>query len=267
MLLEAKNLDFSYGDRPVLRSVCLSVRAGEIVALLGPNGSGKTTLLRCLLGHLAATGAVNWEGITLSAWRRRDLAKAVAYLAQSPAWEPEQRVSDVLRMGRAPYLQAFGLESARDIDVIREVAGRLALTDLLDRPLDALSGGQRQRVFLGRCLIQEPRALLLDEPNTWLDLRNQVELGHLLVDLKRMQNLAILMASHDLNLAGQFADRLMILSQGSVAAVGPPAQVLRPELLEAAYGLPMERIERDNGRIYVFPGFTKRDELDVNDNG
>ncbi|MDB5298365.1 MAG: transporter, ATP-binding protein FepC family, partial [Phycisphaerales bacterium] len=116
-LLQSENLSFSYGDRPILRGVALRLAPGEVVALLGPNGSGKSTLLRCLLGHLPASGTIIWEQRSLADWRRRDLARRVAYLAQSPAWEPEQRVSDVLRMGRSPYLQAFGIESPRDVEV------------------------------------------------------------------------------------------------------------------------------------------------------
>ncbi|MDB5173423.1 MAG: transporter [Phycisphaerales bacterium] len=252
-LLQSENLSFSYGDRPILRGVALRLAPGEVVALLGPNGSGKSTLLRCLLGHLPASGTIIWEQRSLADWRRRDLARRVAYLAQSPAWEPEQRVSDVLRMGRSPYLQAFGIESPRDVEVVGQVARALGLADFFDRRMHALSGGQRQLVFLGRCLVQEPRALLLDEPNTFLDLRHQVDLGHRLKDLAKRQGIAVLMASHDLNLAGMFADRLLLLEVGTIAADGPPEEVLRPELLSRVYGLPMERIERTDGKVYVFP--------------
>src|SRR5205085_815914 len=203
-LLEADNLSFAYGERPVLRGVSLRLGAGEVVALLGPNGSGKSTLIRALLGQLPAAGSMKWEARPVNNWSRRELARRVAYLPQSPAFEPEQRVADVLRTGRAPYWGAFGLESARDLRVVIEVADLLGLTDLLDRPMGHLSGGQRQRVFVGRCLVQEPQALLLDEPNTFLDLRYQVELGRLLTRLSRERGIGVLMASHDLNLAGAF---------------------------------------------------------------
>jgi iron complex transport system ATP-binding protein len=257
MLLTCQNLSFAYADRPVLRDISLSLRAGEIVALLGPNGSGKSTLIRCLLGQLPASGEIRWDDRPLPAWRRRDLARRVAYLAQALAADPMHLVSDVLRMGRAPYLQAFGIESHRDVQVVDEVARTLHLSDLLDRRMDELSGGQRQRVFLGRCLVQEPAVLLLDEPNTYLDLRHQVELGHMLKELARTKNLAVLMASHDLNLAGQFADRLILLEDGTIAADGPPGEVLRPELLTRVYGLEMKRIESPDGSVYVLPVTTK----------
>lgn len=252
MPLICQNLCFSYGDRPVLTGVTLSLRAGEVVALLGPNGSGKSTLLRCLLGQLPHAGDVQWNDKPLRIWSRRELARHAAYLPQSLASENGATVADVLRMGRAPYLQAFGVESARDVQVVREVATLLGLADLLNRELHQLSGGQRQRVYIGRCLVQEPAVLLLDEPNTYLDLRHQVELGQLLRRLSREKNLAILLASHDLNLASQFADRLVLLEAGKVAAEGSAEQVLTAENLSRVYEVTM-RIVRLDGKVFVFP--------------
>jgi ABC-type cobalamin/Fe3+-siderophores transport system ATPase subunit len=257
MLLHAQSVTFSYprSTNAVLGEIALSLAAGEVVALIGPNGSGKSTLLRCLLGQLPSTGTVQWDGRAVSTWRRRELARYVAYLPQAPAHEPGQTVAEVLRLGRAPYWGAFGLETAADMAAVREVAGVLALDDLLGRPLDELSGGQRQRVFVGRCLAQGPKALLLDEPNTFLDLRHQVELCQLLRKLADEKQIGILMASHDLNLAAAWADRLVLLDNGAVAAAGPAATVLDPALLGRVYGLPMRRIDDGAapGKPLVFP--------------
>jgi ABC-type cobalamin/Fe3+-siderophores transport system ATPase subunit len=260
MLLTATDLSFAYaspataGARPVLRGVSLSLAAGEVVALLGPNGSGKSTLLRCLLGQLPpAGGSAAWDGRPVADWRPRELARRVAYLPQAPAWESGQAVRSALAMGRAPYWGAFGVESARDAAVVAEAAAALGLTDLLGRRMDELSGGQRQRVLLGRCLAQQPAALLLDEPNTYLDLRHQVELAKLLRRLAADRGIGVLMASHDLNLAGAHADRLVLLDGGAVAADGAVGDVLRPELLERVYGLPMDRLDRDGKPPVVVP--------------
>jgi iron complex transport system ATP-binding protein len=243
-LLEATNLQFAYGERPVLRDVSLRLAPGEVVALLGPNGAGKSTLIRLLLGHLRAVGGhVLWEDRDVRSWPRREFARRVAYLPQSPGADPEQRVADVLRTGRAPYWGAFGLESARDVEVVNDIARQFDLIELLPRALAELSGGQRQLVFLARCLVQQPAALLLDEPNTFLDLRHQVDLGRRLRRLAKEQGLAVLMASHDLNLAGALADRLVLLDAGGVAAEGAAERVLDPQVVGKVYGLPMRRVE------------------------
>ena len=242
-LLQATNLAFSYGDRPVLRDVSVRLAGGEVVALLGPNGSGKSTLLRVLLGQLrAAGGEVLWDDRNVRGWPRRQLARRVAYLPQSPTAEPDQTVLDVLRNGRAPYWGAFGVESARDVQIVDQVAQQLGLHEFLGRPIGQLSGGQRQSVFVARCLVQEPAALLLDEPNTFLDLRHQVELIHLLKKLAKDRGLGVMMASHDLNLAGMVADRLVLLDKGVVAREGEPRTVLEPTLVSAVYGVGMRPV-------------------------
>src|SRR5277367_411354 len=142
-LLQAKDLWFSYSDAPAIDGVTLSIEAGQFVSLIGPNGSGKSTLLRILLGRLHSRGSIQWEGRDIRAWPRRELARLIAYLPQSPASETDQTVGDALRLGRAPYWGLFGLESAADEKVVRTVAELLDLTGLLDRRLDELSGGQR----------------------------------------------------------------------------------------------------------------------------
>jgi iron complex transport system ATP-binding protein len=255
-LLEAAGLSFAYGDRAVLRDVSLDLSAGEVVVLLGPNGSGKSTLLRVLLGQLQPSqrGAVRWDGRAVEAWSRRDLARRVAYLPQSPTADADQTVAEVLSLGRSPYWGAFGLESPRDVEVVRAVSATLALGDLLDRPMDHLSGGQRQRVFLGRCLAQEPAALLLDEPTTFLDLRHQVELLQLLRRLARERKVAVLMASHDLNLAAAMSDRAILLDAGAVAAEGTPDSVLQTDVLSKVYGVAMQRVTSASAHApLVFP--------------
>jgi iron complex transport system ATP-binding protein len=158
-----------------------------------------------------------------------------------------------LRAGRTPYLQAFGLESAHDGEVVVRTAALLGLTELMARPMHELSGGQRQRAFLGRALAQEPRVFLLDEPNTFLDLQHQAQLWQLLRTLARDRNLAILAASHDLNLSAAFADELVLLDQGRVVASGTVDAVLDAALLSRVYRIGMERIERAGKTPVVFP--------------
>lgn len=237
---------------------------GRIIVLLGPNGSGKSTLLRLMLGELTPTsGGVTWLGRALSHWPVRERARGIAYLPQSPQYQAGERVADVLRAGRTPYLGALGLESSKDMEVIGAVCEKLDLLDLLDRPMDELSGGQRQRVFLGRALVQEPSVFLLDEPNTFLDLRHQAELWRVLREVARERNLAILAASHDLNLSAAFADELVLLEAGRIAARGTADEVLRTELLSRVYGVEMERVDRAGRSPIVIPvvGEMKREDV------
>jgi iron complex transport system ATP-binding protein len=252
-VLVAEGITVAYADRAVLRGIDISLAAGEVVALIGPNGSGKTSLIRGLLGAVRSTGSIRWFERPLHEWPRRELARRIAYLPQSPTWDPGQRVIDVLRLGRTPYGGAFGIESRRDAEVVSEVASGLELGDLLDRPIDELSGGQRQRVFLGRCLAQEPSALLLDEPNTYLDLRHQVELCQRLRRLAAERGIGVLMAVHDLTLASLFADRVVLLDGGVVTAAGPPGEVLAADVISAAYGVPLVRLPGPGGRPVLVP--------------
>lgn len=252
-LLCVDRLAFTYPGAlaPILRDVSLSVGNGEVVALLGPNGSGKSTLIKLLLGDLRPTaGRIGWVGREVGEYARRELSRLIAYLPQTPSHEPSQTVSDILRLGRLPYWGPFGLESCEDARVVARVADALELTDLLHRPIEELSGGQRQRTFIGRCLAQEPTALLLDEPATFLDLRHQLDLHRLLRRLASERGIAVLMASHDLNLAATHADRLIVLHEGEVAASGTPDQVLREDLLRRVYGVTLQRIDLE-GRVAV----------------
>ncbi len=244
-LLAAQHLSVQFAARKVLDDVSLSLEAGQIVTLLGPNGSGKTTLLRAILGQVKFIGSVEWDGRDLSSWYARDLARRVAYMPQSPVYEPGDRVVEVLRLGRSPHQGWLGVESAADEQVIADIAADLELGDLLDRPMDTLSGGQRQRVFLGRCLAQSPSAILLDEPATFLDLRHQVELYRLLHRLTRTQQIGVVMASHDLNLAATHADRAVVLKDGKVVASGPIDDVMTEPIISHAFDLRMKRIEVD----------------------
>jgi len=257
-ILQTKNLNFSYSnDKPTLSDISLSLDPGQILAILGPNGSGKSTLIKVLLGHLRASGSILWQGRSIHDWSRKKLARHIAYLPQSPTHDPAHTVRDHLRLGRAPYWQILGLESDYDMNVIQKAAQMLDLSDLLPRPIDHLSGGQRQRVFLARCLIQEPSVLLLDEPNTFLDLHHQVDLLKLLRRLARDEQLAVILASHDINLSAAFADQLILLNNGSIAAAGTPYKILWPETLAPIYKLQVLRLDAPSGPV-IFPKLEER---------
>jgi iron complex transport system ATP-binding protein len=242
-ILTATNLSFSYSTTPVLQDVSLQLHPGTITTLLGPNGSGKSTLLKLLLNHLHPTaGAITWFDRPIRKWPRRDFARKVAYLPPSPSASPADTVLSVLRLGRSPHLPPLGLESYADLQIIKGTAQLLSLSDLLNVPLSHLSGGQRQRAFLARCLVQQPAALLLDEPTTYLDLKHQIDLLQLLRKLATDNQLAILMSSHDLNLSSAFSDQTLLLHHGRPAAYGPPRTALTPDLLSQVYSTPMTQL-------------------------
>lgn len=243
MLFCAKDLHFSYRRQPVLQGISLSLDRGEVVAVLGPNGCGKSTLLHALLGHLPIEGHVAWEGRDVRDWPRRSMARLAAYLPQTPMFEARQTALDVLRLGRTPHLGLFGLESHFDLAIVMRIARQLNLEGLLDRPMDELSSGQRQRVFIGRCLAQEPQALLLDEPDTFLDVRRQLDLWRLLRQLSKDQGVGVLIVTHAINTAAALADRLALLHEGRVAADGRPEAVLEPQLLSRIWDAPMQRLD------------------------
>ena len=251
-LLTASDVCFAYSTTQVLHNVSLRLDPGQVMALIGPNGSGKSTLIKSLAGHLHATGNIAIQSRPLSQWKRRLLARTIAYLPQSPTFDPADRVAEVLKLGRACYWGAFGIESEHDLQAVDRVSTLLDLNDLLNRRMDELSGGQRQRVFIGRCLVQEPAILFLDEPNTYLDLRHQVDLLRLLHNLAHEHKLAVLLASHDINLAGAFADELLLLNDGRIVAKGTAEEVLQPAIISRVYSLPMIQLDEKRHHL-LFP--------------
>lgn len=236
------------GLRQVLRGASLSVGCGELVALLGANGSGKTTLLRLLAGTLhPAEGSVTLFGRAAEGWSRVEVARRVAVLPQSLELPPGFRVAEVVAMGRAPHAsRLFGATPEDEAAVERALVDAEAL-DLAARPVDELSGGERQRVLVALALAQQPELLLLDEPTVHLDLAHQVALLRTLRRLCAARAIGVLAVLHDLNLAARFADRAALLDGGRVVADGPPAEVLRPDLVRRVFGVPVDALADGRG--------------------
>jgi iron complex transport system ATP-binding protein len=249
--LEAVGLSFAYGRRAVLQGVDVAVGAGEVVGVIGPNGCGKTTLVRLLAGVLAPqAGAIRLDGRALVSHRRIEVARRVAVLAQDAGVEFPFTVLEVVLMGRAPHLPAFGFPSAHDLAVARGALARLDVAGLEARTVDRLSGGERQRVLIARALAQEPAVLLLDEPTTHLDLGHQARLLELLHEL-RARGLAVACVLHDLHLAALACDRLLLLAGGRIVRAGAPAAVLTAELLGRAYGTAVRIVDDAAGPLVL----------------
>jgi iron complex transport system ATP-binding protein len=236
-------------SRPVLSGLDLALRAGDLVALLGPNGSGKTTLLRLLTGQLRPDrGSVTFGGRPVAEWRRDALARRVAVLPQQLELPTGFRVAELVEMGRAPHARSLFGSTAEDERAVRRALRDADAADLAHRFADQLSGGERQRVLVAMALAQEPELLLLDEPTLHLDLAHQVALLSAIRRLRAQRGLTVLAVLHDLNLAAAFAPRVVILADGRVAADGPPDEVLTPALVERVFGIAVSRATAADGR-------------------
>ncbi|MEV0425220.1 ABC transporter ATP-binding protein [Micromonospora sp. NPDC050495] len=249
--VEIRDLRVELGGAPILAGVDLTVAVGEWVTVIGPNGAGKSTLLRAVGGLLPAPGAVSLFGTPINSLRRRDRARVVATVAQSPVVPAGMSVFDYVLLGRTPYIPALGRESAADLAAVREVVDRLDLGAFAHRELATLSGGERQRVFLARALAQGATLLLLDEPTSALDIGHQQDVLELVDQLRRAHRLTVLATMHDLSVAGEYADRMVLLADGRVVASGPPQEVLTEELLGAHYRAHVRVIPGDHGPLVV----------------
>ncbi|WP_213451474.1 ABC transporter ATP-binding protein [Rhizomonospora bruguierae] len=249
--VEISGLRVELGGKEILAGVDLTVAPGEWVTIIGPNGAGKSTLLRAVGGRVPYTGSISLFGTGAGRLRRREHARTVATVVQSPIVPAGMAVIDYVLLGRTPYIPALGRESAGDLGAVAEVLDRLDLTGFAERPLATLSGGERQRAFLARALAQGAPLLLLDEPTSALDIGHQQEVLELVDRLRGESGLTVLATMHDLSVAGEYADRLVLLAGGAVVASGPPRTVLTEELLATHYGARVRVIDGDQGPLVV----------------
>jgi len=245
--VEIIDLGAAYGRIRVLDGIRLTVEPGGWLAVIGPNGSGKSTLLRCVLGLHGHDGLVRVDGVPTSGLPRRARARQVAYAPQSPVLPDAVSARDYVALGRTPHRALLAAPRAVDRQVVADVMERLEIAGLAERPLRTLSGGEQQRAVLARALAQQPRVLLLDEPTAALDLGHAQQVLDLVDDLRRQDGLTVLSTLHDLTLAGQYADRLALLSGGRVAAEGAPAEVLTTAALQAHYGARAQVVSGPDG--------------------
>ncbi len=220
--LEARDLTVSFGRSQVVCGLSTLVRRGEWVALIGPNGAGKTTTLRALAGLVSFGGEVLVDGRRLEGAGRREIARQIAIVPQHPQTPPELTVAEYVLLGRTPHIGYLASETHADRVAAERAIERLALRPFAQRALGSLSGGELQRAVLARALAQEARILLLDEPTSSLDLGRQQQALELVDSLRRDEELTVVAAMHDLSLAGQYADRLLMLDQGRIVAEEAP---------------------------------------------
>jgi iron complex transport system ATP-binding protein len=236
-MIEVNSISFRYHNEWVLQDISFRVERGEFVGVIGPNGSGKTTLLKILYRLLSPQkGEIFYERASLKKMDRRDIAKRIGVVSQEAHLLFPFRVAEVVLMGRSPYLGSLLFEREADREIAKKAMEWTEILPLSERPVDELSGGERKRVFIARALAQEPEVILLDEPTANLDIHHQIDFLDLILTLNRERGLTIVMASHDMNIASEFCDSLILLKEGRIYKMGTPQEVITKENIERVYG-------------------------------
>ena len=237
-MLEANQITIDYGERRAVDGASLRVEPGEVIAIIGPNGAGKSTLLRALNGSVAvASGEVLLDDRPVASFSRRVVARRIAVVAQEAELRFPVTVLDFVLGGRYAWSSAWGWENARDLEIVSAVLVETELEDFADRLMNELSGGERQRAVLARALATEAKCFLLDEPTANLDLAHQAAMLRLVRKRCDRGDASAVVVTHDVNLAAEFADRVMLLKDGRGIATGAPREVLTPDSLQKVFGL------------------------------
>jgi len=254
-MLEVQSLSVAYGSRAVLKNISFDLPPGNILAVIGPNGAGKTTLIRALTGITPlSAGQIFVHGRRLNQLSVAERARWIAVVPQARNLPPAFSAWETVLLGRTPHLNWLGQVSEKDEAITRQAMARTQTLELAARPVGELSGGEQQRLLLARALAQAAPILLLDEPTSHLDLQFQLTLLDQVRSLANEEKLSVLVVLHDLNLAARYADRVALLVQGEVRALGPTRDVLTPELLSPVYHVPLEILRGGPGNLpYIIP--------------
>lgn len=238
-MLELKNISFSYGNKDILKNAGFVASKGEFVGILGVNGCGKTTLLKTINKiNKASSGEILLDGKSLLDLKGDEIAKKVAYVPQMMNESYEINVTEFLMMGRKPYV-SWGF-SDNDIDIVADIMKELSIEHIAEKGFNELSGGQKQKVLIARALVQEAEVYILDEPISFLDIKNQIEVLKILKKLAKEQGKIVIVVIHDLNMAMKFADKILLVKEGKDFACGPTMDVLNSENIQAIYDVEVD---------------------------
>ena len=237
-MITTKDLYAGYENKLILKGLDLQLMPENLSVLAGPNGAGKSTLLFALLGFLRPQkGEINLFGKPLARYTRPELAKLIAFVPQESFFQFDYSVFDIVMMGRYPYLGFMQSWSPEDKEIVTKLLDNLSLRDMKDRLYSSLSGGEKQRVLIARALAQQTSYIFLDESLSELDINHQVEIIQLLRNINREQGIGILLVSHNLNLAANYADELVFLKDGKLLGCGKPEEMMNPGMLKELFGL------------------------------
>ena len=252
-MIDAHAVRVSRGRREVVHGVSLHVDAGSWVSVVGPNGAGKSSFLLAIAGLLPSDDEIVLEDRPLRERSSRERARTIALVPQQPVMPEALTVAEYVLLGRTPHLSLFGTEAGRDHELADTVLAKVDLAWATDRLVSTLSGGEFHRAVVGRALAQEARVLLLDEPTSGLDLGHQVQVLELVDSLRRSDGITVVSAMHDLTLAARYSDHIALLVEGELVAEGAPEAVLRADVLERHYGVPVHVLRAPGGELIVVP--------------
>lgn len=235
-LIEVNNLSFSYGDKQILSDLSFQIDKGEILGIIGPNGSGKTTLLSVISGFFTdIKGEVLFQGKNIKEYKKIELARSFAFLEQEGTPHLSFTVEEIVSMGTYPWQKQLVKDSRGYLDIIDGALRTLEMENLRSMPLYKLSGGERQLVALARAMVQQPQIIFLDEPTNYLDIRHQLLFMKHIKNWQKEKQLTAIMVLHDLNLAAQYCDRLVLLNKGKIEAIGAIEEVIKESYISKVY--------------------------------
>jgi len=266
-IIKVKNLSFGYSKELILKNVSFALPAGKFLAIAGPNGIGKTTLLNLLCGLLKAkTGRIVVDSKKIKSYSIRKLAQKIAVVHQDAGGVFDFTVEQTVAMGRTPYIPAFGFESAADLKITADAMEITDTAGFSSRPLANLSGGERQRVFIARALAQDSDILLLDEPTNFLDLKHQVKIYDLLKTAQLEKNKTIVAVTHDINLAAQYANIVLLLAANYEYTFGSSKEVFSPANIEKAFDVRAFAADVGLEKFFLPLGKFAKDSRLINEN-
>ncbi|MCY9517077.1 ABC transporter ATP-binding protein [Paenibacillus apiarius] len=252
-VLRVEQLCFGMSQHFAIKDVSLYAEQGERISIIGPNGSGKSTLLKLMARLLKPHhGVVMLDGKDIADMKGKDSAKALSMLTQIQPQLTDMTVRDLVQYGRHPYSSMLTGTSREDRAVTEWAICATRMENLADRPLESLSGGERQRAWIAMALAQQPKVLLLDEPTTYLDIANQLEVLELMNQLNSQMNMTVVMVLHDINQAAQYSDRMIVMHEGSIVHHGAPRDVMTPDMFESVFRIRV-RIHQEEAYPYIFP--------------
>ncbi len=236
-MIDLRSVSFRYRQDWVLQNISFRIERGEFIGVIGPNGSGKSTLLKTLCRLLSPQkGEVLLDRVSLKEMRQGEIARKIAVVPQEAYSLIPFRVIEIVLMGRSPYLGHLMFEGTKDFEIAKKAMDWTEVLSIGERFIDELSGGERKRAFIARALAQEPEVILLDEPTANLDIHHQFDFLNLILNLNRQKGMTIVMTSHDLNVASEYCDRLILLREGRIYKMGHPREVITRENIEEVYG-------------------------------